>query len=317
MAIPQNDNYKSSYPQIFLDTRMVDAGIEVFRFYYDRMIKSERGTILGENTKYLHDMRVATRRMRVAIDIFGEYFERINFKRFNDSFKRTGKTLGRVRDLDVLLELLDHYREIKPRGQMNGIEPVIVALELMRKKERVKMLEYLSGEKYKKSKDAFESYLISTENGQSPNLSDVKVRFVYTQLVNKQMKAFRILDKIEKKPTVDKLHRARIAFKNLRYTVEYFYIPIDEKAQLLIRYLKEIQDHLGRINDINMLLNVVERLTFEETYNPTTQQKKSNQYFLDCLQEELHQLIGAIPIIWNKYDKNTFGDCFMEPLELS
>ncbi|MHA1443666.1 MAG: hypothetical protein ACTSR4_02825 [Candidatus Hodarchaeales archaeon] len=41
MALAANVNPNSKYPSIFLETRMFEAGVEVFRFHYDRMMKSD------------------------------------------------------------------------------------------------------------------------------------------------------------------------------------------------------------------------------------------------------------------------------------
>ncbi|MHA1443667.1 MAG: CHAD domain-containing protein [Candidatus Hodarchaeales archaeon] len=309
MAFAANVNPNSKYPSIFLETRMFEAGIEVFRFHYDRMIKSEIGTILGEDIEFLHDMRVATRRMRIALDIFGKYYERKSIKRYNKKFRRTGKILGRVRDLDVLISLLNQYREIRSREQMSGVEPLMDALELTRKKEKLKMLEYLTGEKYQEFKGAFQCFLNSPESSKESSLSDVKVRQVYTETINKRLKVFQIMGKIGEKPTVDQLHKARIAFKYLRYTLENFQNPIGDKTQFYIELLKEIQDHLGMINDIKMLLNTIDGLTLEEGQITTIKYTKSSMILARNLQEELYQLIDSVPIFWNKFDRQSFRNC--------
>ncbi len=50
---------------------MSEAGRKTFRFHFRRMVYNEPGTRLGEDIEAMHDMRVATRRMRAAFRVFG------------------------------------------------------------------------------------------------------------------------------------------------------------------------------------------------------------------------------------------------------
>ena len=72
------------YPQprqiigISPDDTLAEAGKKVWLYYFAEMLCHESGTILGENIEELHDMRVATRRMRSAFDIFSPAFDAKN-----------------------------------------------------------------------------------------------------------------------------------------------------------------------------------------------------------------------------------------------
>ena len=61
---------------------MVEAGRKVFRYQFAAMLSNEDGTRTGEDIEHLHDMRVATRRMRAAFDVFGDYYERKTLKTY-------------------------------------------------------------------------------------------------------------------------------------------------------------------------------------------------------------------------------------------
>ena len=70
--------------------------------------------LLGENIEELHDMRVATRRMRSAFDIFSPAFDPKIMKRHLKGLRTIGRVLGQVRDMDVILEnALTYQKKLK------------------------------------------------------------------------------------------------------------------------------------------------------------------------------------------------------------
>ena len=63
----------------------------------------EPGTRLGEDPEELHDMRVATRRLRAALSLF-EAVLPVRAQVFREELGWLARLLGTVRDLDVQLE---------------------------------------------------------------------------------------------------------------------------------------------------------------------------------------------------------------------
>ena len=63
----------------------------------------EPGTRLGEDPEELHDMRVATRRLRAALSLF-EGVLPVRAQVFREELGWLGRLLGAVRDLDVQLQ---------------------------------------------------------------------------------------------------------------------------------------------------------------------------------------------------------------------
>ena len=54
---------------------MDEAARKTLLFHFERMLKHEPGTREGEDAEELHDMRVATRRMRAALRVFDGYID--------------------------------------------------------------------------------------------------------------------------------------------------------------------------------------------------------------------------------------------------
>ncbi len=58
-------------PGIRASDTMAEAAFKTLRFHLERMLEHEPGTRQGDDPEDLHDMRVATRRMRAALRVFG------------------------------------------------------------------------------------------------------------------------------------------------------------------------------------------------------------------------------------------------------
>ena len=75
---------------------------------------------LGE-IENLHSMRVATRRLRAALEIFRPCFDAEAFKPALADVKALADALGERRDRDVALELLDEFAEGLPAADRRGV----------------------------------------------------------------------------------------------------------------------------------------------------------------------------------------------------
>ena len=95
-----DDDEKKKRPGILPADTMAEAAVKTLRFHLARMLEHEAGTRLGEDSEELHVMRVSSRRMRMALRVFDEYLDRQAMRPVLKGLRRTGRTLGAVRDLD-------------------------------------------------------------------------------------------------------------------------------------------------------------------------------------------------------------------------
>jgi CHAD domain-containing protein len=72
---------------------------------------------LGE-VEHVHDMRVATRRLRATLEVFEECFPRKRHRKALKRVKALADALGERRDLDVEIELLESLS-----GEVAGEDP--------------------------------------------------------------------------------------------------------------------------------------------------------------------------------------------------
>jgi exopolyphosphatase/pppGpp-phosphohydrolase len=97
----------------------------------------------GTDIEGVHDVRVASRRLRAAMDIAAPAFPHGWYRSLHRTAKDITGALGEVRDRDVLLEALQRDRETAPLVERPGIERLIDRLEQERSRARVEMEEFL------------------------------------------------------------------------------------------------------------------------------------------------------------------------------
>jgi exopolyphosphatase/pppGpp-phosphohydrolase len=99
--------------------------------------------LAGENIEGVHDVRVASRRLRAAMDVATPVFPRPWYKALHRTAKEITGALGEVRDRDVLLEALRADREGAPLVERPGIDRLIDRVEQERAEARLEMEAYL------------------------------------------------------------------------------------------------------------------------------------------------------------------------------
>lgn len=300
-------------PGILPDDSLAEAGKKVWRYQLAEMLSHEAGTRSGEDIEALHDMRVATRRMRAAFDVFGEAFKPKALATHLKGLRLTGRTLGRVRDLDVLLDKAATYVQTLPAEEQHGLDPLVETWHVQREAARLDMLDFLNGEVYTRFKENFADFLAPKNITQGSRAVDVlepsRVRELAPVLIYQHLAAVRAYESILDTATLAQLHQLRIQFKRFRYTVEYFQEVLNPEGQKVIDDLKRIQDHLGELNDANVAVNLLKEFFKEFSAKqdrlPAYQRQNSSgvMMYLTYRYNELHQLILAFPETWKWFNR--------------
>jgi CHAD domain-containing protein len=117
---------------------------------FDEMMAHKAGTLLGRDPEALHDMRVASRRLRAAMDVSVECFPK-RYLYYHRTVKELTDQLGGVRDCDVLRDTLTTYRDTRPPDERPGINRLLRDLRTEREARRIDMLAFfvrLDGERF-------------------------------------------------------------------------------------------------------------------------------------------------------------------------
>ena len=116
-GLNQSDPYSSAAAKI--------VGVRV-----GELLDHARDVLDVDDIKRVHDMRVATRRLRAALEIFGPCFPRRELKAALRQVKALADALGERRDRDVAIDALETIAESMTAPDRHGIETLIVRLRV-------------------------------------------------------------------------------------------------------------------------------------------------------------------------------------------
>jgi CHAD domain-containing protein len=198
----------------------------------------------------IHQMRIATRRLRIALRMFRHMLPAKSAKRFSKDLRWFARALGEVRDLDVYADNFQAYLQSMPPEQLQELDGYELHLRRSRAKARHSLGALFEGERYRELLASFAAFL---EDAPSPaalrRWRSFRVRDGFKEYLRKSAKRVRKLGrKLGDDAAAKKLHELRIRAKRLRYELEFFtavYPPLDKLAKAT----KSLQDLLGEHQD--------------------------------------------------------------------
>ena len=99
--------------------------------------------VAGDDIEGVHDVRVASRRLRAAMDVAVACFPATWYAPLHRVAKEITGALGEVRDRDVMIESLTKARKKAAANERPGIDRLIARLEGERDAARTEMEHYL------------------------------------------------------------------------------------------------------------------------------------------------------------------------------
>lgn len=212
-----------------------------------RVIALKDGATLGEDPEFVHEMRVATRRMRSMLRLLAPYYRRKQVKRLQKPLRWLANRLGAVRDLDVLLDDLQK-RETTELGEL------LERLTAKKVKAAKKLRSALDGGDFTDLVESLAAFALDPEDPLADSAPlPVEVRHVVPVLLHQQLAAVRGFNPLFEEGAphdFETLHALRIAFKRLRYATTAFTDVLGPTSASFVTELKSVQDHLGRLNDV-------------------------------------------------------------------
>ncbi len=128
--------------------------------YFYEMMSHKEGASEGSNIEFVHDMRVASRRLRAAMDNFADCFEPEQFRKLYKQVKIITQSMGSVRDLDVLIIRFQTEMLSLPNAEQQDIESLIIHLQERRKEERKPMIDLFKSLDARKFENEFLNFFV-------------------------------------------------------------------------------------------------------------------------------------------------------------
>lgn len=287
------------------DDTMAEAGRKILLKEFVEMLKHEAGSRAGDDIEEVHDMRVATRRMRSAFRLLDEYYKPKAVREYSRSLRRVARALGSVRDLDVLIEAMQDFVPKLPAEQQPHLQAVIERLDAQRAEARAELIKTLDKGLYRRFIQDFAGFLTTSGAGArlSPDDTAVpsRVRHLLPTLIYSHLGAVRAYDGLIAEADQTTLHALRIEFKRLRYAVSMFNDVLGPQLKDFIEELKKIQDYLGAIQD-NFAASYRLRELQEDL---PTEESDALQAYLDYLAGEAEKRQAGFSEVWRKFNTKT------------
>ena len=225
--------------------RSAPAGEHVaaaLRAQYEAIVRHDPGTRLGTDPEELHQMRVATRRMRAILRAVRPLLDPDWVRSLRAELGWLGGALGPVRDLDVLLDHLREDAHLLGAADERAFLGLLRALEAERAADRETLLHALAEPRYVALIERLDA------ETQAPPLRPgaTSLRALAGHEFRRLRKTVRALGE---DPPDAALHSARIGVKRARYAAELAERSVGKAAAAVIRAAKLLQDVLGDHQD--------------------------------------------------------------------
>jgi CHAD domain-containing protein len=234
----------------------------------------------------IHDARVATRRIREILPLTHEW-HRHGVDDLADRFKRIGRALGDVRDVDARIALLTYLEAHVPSAapslvvirQQREHKRVRVMRQLIKRFERLKVEPMLRGlaRRFRRQFQPWTSVL----GAWRPLLART--------LVDRAHAAREAIEHATGVYFPNRAHTTRIALKKFRYAAEIAELTGVDGSDGSIRELKKGQDILGDLHDRHVLVDRLPDLVTPEHPDISSEHVRMLVQALEAESRELHR----------------------------
>ncbi len=289
-----------------------DWGKIALEKHFQKTLQYEEDVLSDRDPEALHQMRVGMRRLRSAAKGFAPALDLPKAAR-QSQIGKISRSLGSLRDLDVLLETLEtDYQDALADGEKEEFKRALILLKSERSQAFDAVRETLSSEIYLSFKNSLADWLNHPKYGEMallpiqdilPDLllPEVSVLFLHPgwllgiKTKKGQVKIDNLTEtQIEElfKTDGETLHDMRKQVKRVRYQMSLFTKFYGEAYAEYVADLKEIQEVLGKMQDSVVLAETLSRVLGNELQEtlPTLAQKLLENRYVSWLEwQPLHQ----------------------------
>jgi CHAD domain-containing protein len=289
-------------PKIKTDVRshepITRAGRKIIGAQFAKVQSLEDAVRAGDNIEAVHDMRVATRRIRSAFRLLRTYYPNKTVRRLSAPLRELADDLGQVRDLDVLIENLRTYTATLTIEQQRTLDPLLADWQARRAQAHRELVDFLDGANYDQWVARTEDFIEVKESSDSPRVADVVPALIW-----KHYGKLRDHERRVKQPTMPLLHALRIRDKRLRYALEFFAGPMGDQSALLLEPLIALQDYLGALHDADMATQLIAEFIaaqarFAQRHGMTGTDFQGVAGYLGALRTRIGELQAGFPERW-------------------
>jgi CHAD domain-containing protein len=281
---------------------------QIIQDQFDRILGQQKSVLEDTNAEHLHHMRVGTRRLRTALQVFEGVVD-LPQAAGNKRLRNLARVLGAVRDLDVqIADLQDHYCPQLSSSEQRQIEKVIASLKQQRLDAFTQLKKALKSDRYELLVNAYQDWLAHPRYHAIAQMPIITLLpDLLTPLLSHLLShpAWLISTQQLSDSTSLTLHDLRKTCKQARYQAEFFTFFYGKEFHKWIKEIKDLQDQLGKYQDTQVLLEILRQQLkqsvnlseFTAAIQTTQEEAMSNwerirqKYLEGSFRYQLHQMI--------------------------
>lgn len=267
---PQQNDAEKADPNVPSPT-LGEFAYDVIRQQYKRIVKQERHVLADTDAEHLHQMRVGTRRLRTALQIFDGVIvipKAASYQRVS----KLGKTLGLLRDLDVQIATLerDYYLQVS-RNEQKQLDKALKRLKKQRQTALATTKDVLHDSQYRNLKDAYKQWL---DQPTYQLMAQMPLRAALPELISPLVSQLLLHNGwfVPAEQCSDEqgniLHALRKRCKHVRYQMEFFLPFYRQDLKDWVTEIKDLQDKLGIVQDCQVLSELIHQQLLPEVDTP-------------------------------------------------
>lgn len=232
----------------------------LLRTRLDRFTRMLPGVDKGDE-RALHRARVASRRLREIVPVL--QLDADVTRKLNRRLRKITRRLGDVRELDVMLSLIDELRHARPEHS-DALTRVAAVVKKARDEERTDLAERLPHEDLERVSRKLDHVVQALRRGEEarpdrrkPGRSRTASWAIDARVARRAGRLGEALNDATAVYLPERLHTVRIAIKKLRYALELSGSLGQQGRAPALRTLKRTQEILGRMHDLQVLIDRV------------------------------------------------------------
>ncbi|MBV9358815.1 MAG: CHAD domain-containing protein [Chloroflexi bacterium] len=269
---------------------------------WQALISQESGVREADDVDAVHDMRVATRRLRAALRLYEEVYPPRG-QEVRQQLAELADALGAERDLDLQLAELRTWQADASDADRHAFDGLVAALAPQRAQARRALLDVFEGDHFETLAANVQRLLAESMEPDRPAaeqpLGEIVPRLVKRQHKKLRRQASEALETME--PAA--LHQTRIRGKRLRYAVEFVSEVYGRPADRFIRAMTEQQDVLGDHQDAQVGIHRLESLAEEPNAQLSPHQVFLAGRLAERLSDQAADLRERFPDVYRQVQK--------------
>ena len=220
----------------------------IFLTQWEELLRLRRAVLRGSDPAVIHDLRVATRRLRVAIKLLGPISAKTPRTALKKGVRLLTRCLGELRNVDEALL----FFQSRLQSGIPGENKLCRRLSRLRTKELKRMKKALIAFDYEHLDGIMGELVVKLTEDVSTARQKLSLPAYFSNTsIEHYQPVQRLLSASTSLENRESRHALRIAIKKWRYFLEIVSPVLNRDYASLLELLKAYQSILGKLNDVS------------------------------------------------------------------